>query len=92
MMSFFLHIEVDSSLSPTEFRQRVIVPLQDALEREAIGHLLDDEPNRDDAPAGVYELALEVSDQERAREVVEQVLKSVDGPVEPGPAPDRCGG
>jgi hypothetical protein len=77
-MGFYLHFEVDSSLSPAEFRERVIIPLEEALEREELGRLLDGEPE-DDTPGGVYELALEVTDQERARAIVEEVLKSVEG-------------
>jgi hypothetical protein len=73
-MGFYLQIEVDSSLSPAEFRERVIQPLAEALDREHLGRILDGEP--EDAHAGTYELALEVTNQERAREVVEKILKS----------------
>ena len=88
-MPLFLHVEVDGSLSLTEFRERVMLPLKEALEREALGHLLDldDEPEEDNTLKGVYKLALEVTDQERAREIVEKVLKSVDRPAEPYSVP-----
>jgi hypothetical protein len=46
------------------------------LERERVGRLL--EGNAGDVPGESYELALEVTDHERARELVEAVLKSVD--------------
>jgi hypothetical protein len=78
-MGFYLQIEVDSSLSPYEFRERVIVPLGEALERERLGRILDDDPEDEPGAEGHYELALEVTDQERAKEVVEAVLKSADG-------------
>lgn len=74
-MGFFLHVEVESSFSPCEFRERVIIPLGEALEREEVGCLLDSDWE-DDTPEGLYELALEVTDQERAREIVEEVLKA----------------
>jgi hypothetical protein len=76
-MGFYLHIEVDSSLSPSEFRERVITPLGEALEREELGRVLDGD-EEDDPPEGTYELSLEVTDQERARAVVEELLRSVD--------------
>jgi hypothetical protein len=64
-MPFFLHIEVDSSLTPTEFRERVVLPLRQALAREGVGRLLDgDDP---DEVGGSYELALEATDEDRAR-------------------------
>jgi hypothetical protein len=77
-MGFYLQIEVTSCLSPAEFRERVAKPLQEALEQEKLGRLLDDDPE-DATSDGVYELALEVSDQLRAKELIERVLKSVDG-------------
>jgi hypothetical protein len=77
-MAFYFQIDVDSSLSPSEFRERVVIPLGEALKREKLGRLLDGEPS-DDTPEGVYELALEVTDQERARALVEEVLKAVAG-------------
>jgi hypothetical protein len=75
-MGFYLHIEVDSSFTPTEFHERVVVPLREALEREGVGRLIEGDA-RDDEPGEKYDLALEVSDEQRAREVVEAVLKSV---------------
>jgi hypothetical protein len=77
-MGFYLHLEVDSSLSPEQFRARVIAPIAQALERERLGRIPDtvaeDEPNRD----GGYDLALEVFDERRFRVIVEEVLTSVD--------------
>jgi hypothetical protein len=78
-MGFYLHIEVDSPLSPSEFRERVIVPLGEALQREGLGRILDEDGEDEAVEEGRYELSLEVTDQERAKEVVEAVLKSVDG-------------
>jgi hypothetical protein len=77
-MGFYLHIEVDSPLTAYAFWERVIVPLGEALEREQLGCILDNAPGEDTATEGHYELALEVTDQERAKEVVQAVLKSVD--------------
>jgi hypothetical protein len=77
-MGFYLHIEVDSSLTPTEFHERVVVPLREALEKEGVGRVLDGDAG-DDVPGDKYELALEVTNQQRAHEVVEAVLKSVEG-------------
>ena len=76
-MGFYLHVDVKTSLTPTAFNERVLEPLKKALEREGLGRLL--EGNAGDVPGESYELALEVSDHQRAREVVEAVLKSVDG-------------
>jgi hypothetical protein len=78
-MGLYLSIEVNSSLSPYEFRERVIVPLGEALEREGVGRILDGDPEKQDGPEGRYELALQVSDQERARQIVRAVLKSANG-------------
>lgn len=77
-MGLFLQVEVESSLAPIEFRKRVIVPLGDALEREHLGRVLDDGQDQEAGAEGHYEVALEVSDQARARAVVEAVLESVD--------------
>ncbi len=74
-MGFFLQVEVDSLLSAAEFRERVIVPLAEGLERECLGRVIEGET---EASEGVYELALEVSDQGRARDLVEEILKSLD--------------
>src|SRR5262249_16829671 len=41
-MGFYLQIEVDTTPSTVEFRERVIVPLGQALEREQLGRVLDD--------------------------------------------------
>jgi hypothetical protein len=76
-MGFYLHIEVNSSLSPSEFRERVITPLGEALEREELGRVLDGH-EEDDTSEGTFELALHVTDQERARAVVEELLRSID--------------
>ena len=76
-MGNYLHIEVKTSLTPTAFSQQVLEPLKKALEREGVGRLLEGDAG--DVPGESYELALEVTDQQRAREVVEAVLKSVDG-------------
>jgi hypothetical protein len=77
-MSFYLHIEVDSPLSPTEFSERVVAPIREALEKEGLGHVIDGDAE-DDVPGEKYELSLQVTDQQRAKNVVEAVLKSVNG-------------
>lgn len=78
-MGFYLHIEVDSSLSPHEFRERVIVPIGEALERERLGRILGNDLIDDVEGDGPYEISLEVTDQDRAKAVVKAVLKSIDG-------------
>ena len=78
-MGFFLQLEIESSLPPREFRERIIVPLEHALEREHLGHVLCDEEEDSERVQGHYDLALEVSDQARAREVVAAVFDAVDG-------------
>lgn len=78
-MGFYLQIEVDSSLSPHEFREQVIVPLGAALEREELGRVLDNDAEDEAGVEGHYQLALQVTDQERAKLVVEAVLKSING-------------
>ena len=76
-MGFYLQIEVNSPLTPTEFHDRVVVPLRDVLIKEKVGRILDGDA--ENAVPGVrYELALEVTDQQRAHKLVEAVLKSVD--------------
>jgi hypothetical protein len=77
-MAFYLQIEVNSSLSPDEFRTRVILPLAEVLLRESLGRILDDDPEDEPGAEGQYEFALEVTDQERAKKVVEEILNSVD--------------
>jgi hypothetical protein len=62
--------------------------LKRAMEDEAIGKLLSDEPKEDDTPDGVYELTIEVNDQDRARKLIEQVLMSVDDPTKSFADPD----
>jgi hypothetical protein len=76
-MGFYLQIEIDSTLSPAEFRERVIAPIIVALERDKLGRLLPD-PVEDDPPKGMYQLALEVTDQQRVRTLVEELLRSID--------------
>jgi hypothetical protein len=76
-VGFFLHIDVKTSLPPAAFSERVLEPLKKALERERVGRLLEGDAG--DVPGESYELALEVTDHQRARELVEEVLKSVDG-------------
>jgi hypothetical protein len=78
-MSFYMHLEVESGLPPDEFWERVIFPLGLALEREGLGRILDRKPEDGDGREGVYELALEVSDAQRARLVAEEVLRSFEG-------------
>ncbi len=76
-MGFYLQVEVDSTLPPEEFRQRVLIPLDEALKKEGVGQLLD--PVEDDnPPEGTYELAIQVTDQDRAAELIQDVLSSAD--------------
>ncbi len=77
-MGLYLQIEIDSSLAPNEFHERFVAPLRDALQKEGVGRVLDGDA-ADNIPGVKYELSLEVTDQQRAREVVEAVLKSVEG-------------
>jgi hypothetical protein len=78
-VGFYLHLEVESSLLPGEFRERVLSPLAEALEREGLGRILPNEPEDEADREGVYQVALEVTDQHRARAVVEDVLRAVTG-------------
>jgi hypothetical protein len=48
-MGLYLLIEVDSVLSPPEFRERVVVPLGEALAREGLGQVLGNDPAHDSA-------------------------------------------
>lgn len=90
-MGLFLHIEIKSPLSPTKFHEGVVAPLQEALARENLGRLVDDNPKEVETPDGVYELALEVRDVARARELVEEVLEAVDGRLGLGTVADGDG-
>jgi hypothetical protein len=76
-MGFYLEIRIESILSPDEFQKRVILPISESLNREGLGRILDPAPE-DSEVDGVRELALEVSDLDRARKLVDEVIKSVD--------------
>jgi hypothetical protein len=76
-MPYYLSVEVESSLPPDEFRDRIMVPLRLALEREGVGSLLEGQPDNSASP-GLYELAVSSTDQERCRQIVEEILRSVD--------------
>lgn len=68
-----LEVEVDSPLPPDEFRERVLNVLNDQLEQEGVGELMEfdeDEP----LPAGQYHFGVVASDVDRCRQIVEQVL------------------
>jgi hypothetical protein len=75
-MGFFLHIEIDSSLTPAEFQAHIVVPLAEGLAREGLGRVLE-EDQAEQVASGQLELAIEVTDQERARNLVEQLLGTV---------------
>jgi hypothetical protein len=75
-MGFYLEIKIESTFPPEEFQERVLRPLGEALDREALGHILEPMPEDDPAAEGVYVLALEVTDPERARQLVDQVVAS----------------
>ena len=75
-MGFYLHIDVDSSLTPTQFQDQVVTPLGEELEREGLGRILDLDPEDAAASQGHFVLALEVTDQQRAHAVVEKFLKT----------------
>ncbi len=68
-----LEVEVDSPLSPDEFRERVLNVLNDQLEQEGVGELMEFD---EDAPllAGQYHFAVAASDVDRCRQIVEEVL------------------
>ena len=76
-MGFYLEIKIKSTLSPDEFQERIILPITESLNREGLGRILDPEPNEQADPDGERELALEVSDVDRARKLVEEVVNSV---------------
>lgn len=78
-MGLFLHYEFESSLSPDEFQERVIGPIQEALRRECLGTILDPDPSDDDVGNDHYEIAMEVTDTKRAMDVVAAVLDAEDG-------------
>ena len=77
-MGLYLHCEIESSLSPDEFRERVIVPLGEALGRERLGCILDRDAEEKPLAKDHYELAMEVTDTKRAMDVMEAVLEAVD--------------
>jgi hypothetical protein len=43
-MSFFLIYTEDSSLPPQGFREKVVFPLGNALKREGLGSVVDNDP------------------------------------------------
>ena len=79
-MGFFFQVEIESALSPLEFHERVVVPLQEQLEEENVGELINDEIQSAETAEGCYELCLKVADQKRAREIVQQITQPFDKP------------
>ena len=76
-MGLYLQCEVESPLSPDDFQEQVIVPLGAALRRERLGCVLDRVPEDEPLENGQYEIAMEVTDPKRAKDLVEAVLKEV---------------
>jgi len=76
-MGLYLQIEVNSPLSRDQFQERVIFPLGIALAKERLGLVLDGDVET--MADGRFEFALEVTDQERAKIILEEVLMSSNG-------------
>lgn len=74
-----LEVEVDSPLPPDEFRERVLNVLNDRLEAEGVGELMEYDED-DPRPAGQYHFAVAVSDVDCCKQIVEEVLAPFTSP------------
>jgi hypothetical protein len=79
-MPFYLQVEVDSSIAPAERWTRVVGPLEVALAKEGLGRVFFPnplDPENDELDRGTFEISVGVTDIDKARAVVENVLRSV---------------
>ena len=70
-MPFYLQVEIKTDLSASECEERFVKPISDALAAEGLGRVVTPATATEetDATPGVYEIAVEVSDIEKAQEV-----------------------
>jgi hypothetical protein len=79
-MPLYLQVEVDSLLPPDERWTRVVKSLEIALAKEGLGRVCDRDPadaENNEPDRGTFEILVEVTDIDKARAVVEDVLRSV---------------
>ena len=81
-MSFFLQVELDVPDASESIHDRYVRLLQEALQAEGIGRVLEQDSDSevgDMIALGTLKFTLEVEDLNRARNVIDRVLRCPDG-------------